>query len=80
MTATVELVLRLLGDLAPEIDPATLDTAGELRAQVDLDSMDFLHLLEAVAAETGVEVPERDYPMVQTITGLATYVDGRRRT
>jgi len=78
VSTTVDLILRLLVDLAPEIDPATIDVDRELRDQVDLDSMDFLNLMEAVAAETGVEVPERDYPQVGSIAGLAAYTDARR--
>ena len=78
MTATTELVLRLLVELAPEIDPATIDVDRELLEQVDLDSMDFLNLMESVAAETGVEVPERDYPLVASIAALAAYTDTHR--
>ncbi|MCC6435553.1 MAG: acyl carrier protein [Acidimicrobiales bacterium] len=78
MTATTDLVLRLLVELAPEIDPAGVDLDRELRDQVDLDSMDFLNLMEAVAAQTGVEVPERDYPKVASIAALAAYTDARR--
>lgn len=77
-TTTTDLILRLLVDLAPEIDPAAIDLERELREQVDLDSMDFLNLMEAVAAETGVEVPERDYPLVASIAGLGAYTDARR--
>jgi len=75
---TAELILRLLCDLAPEIDPATIDVDRALRDQVELDSMDVLDLMEAVATATGVEVPERDYPQVQSVAQLAAYTDARR--
>ena len=39
--------------------------------------MDFLNLMEAIAAATGVEVPERDYPQVSTLAGLTAYIDAR---
>ena len=78
MNPTVALILRLLGDLAPEIDPTTIDLDRALRDQVELDSMDVLDLMEAVAAATGVEVPERHYPLVQSVAQLAAYTDARR--
>lgn len=76
-SSTLQIVFRALADIAPEIDPATLDHEVDLREQVDLDSMDFLNLMEAVAAATGVEVPERDYPQVATLAGLTAYIDAR---
>lgn len=78
MNPTCDLILRLLADLAPEIDPAAVDVELPLRDQVDLDSMDTLTLMEAVAEHTGVEVPERDYPLVGSVAALARYTDARR--
>ncbi len=76
-TSTRQIVFASLADIAPEIDAATLDHHVDLREQVDLDSMDFLNLMEAIAAATGVEVPERDYPQVSTLAGLTAYIDSR---
>lgn len=78
MNPTCDLILRLLTDLAPEIDPTTIELEVPLRDQVDLDSMDTLSLMEAVAEHTGVEVPERDYPLVGSVAALARYTDARR--
>jgi acyl carrier protein len=36
--------------------------------------MDFLNLVTALHEETGIDVPERDYPLVATIDGFVTYV------
>ena len=67
-------VLAALADVAPDADPAALDGAAPLQEALDLDSMDFLDLLTAIAEATGVEVPERDYAQVRTLDGLVGYV------
>ena len=76
-SSTLQIVVDALADIAPEVDAATLDHDIDLREQVDLDSMDFLNLMEAIAAATGVEVPERDYPLVSTLAGLTAYIEAR---
>ena len=68
-------VLDALVEVAPEIDPATVDGTVPLQEQLDLDSMDFLAFLEAVAERTGVEIPERDYDRVATLDGCVEYLD-----
>jgi acyl carrier protein len=67
-------VLESLADIAPERDPATLAGDVPLREQLDLDSMDFLGLLDAVAARTGVEVPESEYDAIATLDGLLGFL------
>ena len=37
-------------------------------------SMDFLNILELVAEETGVEVPEADYEQIQTFDAFTAYL------
>jgi acyl carrier protein len=59
---------------APDVDVALLDGDVELCSELDLDSMDFLNVLIAIAERTGIEVPERDYPEVATFRGLVDYL------
>ncbi len=76
MNATLarDTILGLLADIAPEADLSALADDADLRDAVDLDSLDFLTLVERLAETTGVDVPENDYPDVRTLDGLATYV------
>ena len=60
--------------VAPDVDVALLDGDVELRGELDLDSMDFLNVMIAIAATTGIEIPERDYPEVATFSGLVDYL------
>ena len=60
--------------VAPDVDVALLEGDVELRGELDLDSMDFLNVMIAIAETTGIEIPERDYPEVATFSGLVGYL------
>jgi acyl carrier protein len=68
------LLARLLRTIAPEVDLTGADPHASLQDELDLDSMDFLHLVTALNNETGIDVPERDYPQLSTIDGFVAYV------
>jgi acyl carrier protein len=72
------LLVRLLHTIAPEVDLDEVDRADPLQDAADLDSMDFLNLMSALYTETGIEVPERDYPSVASIDGFVAYVGAVR--
>ncbi len=67
-------VHHAIGQVAPEIEPEDLQGDARLRQDLELDSLDFLRLVEVIAATTGVHIPESDYPRVATVQGLADYV------
>ena len=69
-----DAVYSALGRVAPDIDTVNLDEGSRLRQDLDLDSLDFLHLLETVAQLSGVDTAERDYGEVVTVKGLIAYV------
>lgn len=69
-----ELITQVLGRIAPEIDAGDIDPDAELQVECDLDSMDFLSLVEGVASAVGRDIPERDYPQLATLNGFAAYV------
>lgn len=68
------LLGRLLARIAPEVDLADIGPDESIQEAADLDSMDFLNLMTALYEAIGVEVPERDYPALSTITGFGDYV------
>lgn len=43
-----EAVLRILGEIAPEADPAQIEPDVDLRDQLDIDSMDLLNFVIAI--------------------------------
>jgi acyl carrier protein len=68
------LLADLLRKIAPEVDLAEVDPAVPLREEIDLDSMDFLNLVTALHERTGIDVPERDYPALDTVDGFVAYL------
>jgi acyl carrier protein len=61
-------------DVAPDCDPTTVDGDANYRDALAIDSMDFLNILELVANETGIEVPESDYDRIMTFDGFVAYL------
>jgi acyl carrier protein len=85
MTATTPDTLRAtvveaLLDVAPDVDPATLDAAAPFRDQFDFDSMDQLNFVVGLHRRLGVDVPETDYPQLATLDGCVAYVLRALRT
>jgi len=70
-------VLALLSEITPEADLASMDPGADLRTELDMDSMDFLNLVEGLAQATGVDIPESDYPRVRTVDALTAYLVDR---
>lgn len=65
-----------ISQVVPDVEPDDLEGRARLRQDLELDSLDFLHLVETIAKTTGVDIPERDYPAVATVDGLVNYLAG----
>jgi acyl carrier protein len=68
------VVAEVLGRIAPGEDLSDVEPDADLRDEIDLDSLDFLGMVEAIKERTGVDVPEEDYPKVRTLAGVVAYV------
>jgi acyl carrier protein len=67
-------VLAALNEVAPDVETDELDGSERLRQDLELDSLDFLRLLEVLAGSTGVTASEDDYPGLTTVQALVDYV------
>ena len=67
----------VLGSIAPETDPAAIDPEQPLRAQIDLDSMDWLNVIIRLHEVLGVDIPEKDYGELVTLKGTLDYLARR---
>ena len=76
-TAARDVVIAALTDVAPEIDPDTLDPDMSLRNGADLDSMDFLAYVSGVSEAIDADIPEDDYGQLDTINTAVAYVASR---
>jgi acyl carrier protein len=72
-----DTVAQILGQIAPEAELDDAEPSEDLRTELDLDSLDFLALIEGLKERTGVDVPESDYPQVRSLNGLVTYLTSR---
>jgi len=70
--AARDTILRAIAEVAPDADRGAVNLEVPLQEQLDLDSMDFLAVLSMIAEETGLEIPERDYPR---LAALGTAID-----
>jgi acyl carrier protein len=71
------VIANALRRIAPEADLDEVNGTNPLQDELDLDSMDFLNLMVGIHEQTGIEVPERDYPRVAHLDGLLDYLVAR---
>lgn len=64
----------VMAGIAPEADLDTLDPNDNLREELELDSIDFLHFLVGLHRELGVEIPESDYGKLTSKAAIVDYV------
>jgi acyl carrier protein len=70
----MELVKRTLFAVAPDLEGETVDPDRTFHDQFEIDSMDFLNFVIGLNKATGLEVPEADYPKLQTPSGAVEYL------
>ena len=68
------VVLRTLGDIAPEADLSTLEPDVSFRDQLDVDSMDLLNFVIALHVVLHVDIPEADYAKFDTLEACVNYL------
>jgi acyl carrier protein len=73
------VVLRLLGERAPEADLSQLKPDCNLREQLDLDSIDYVNFLISLNKELRVEIPEKDYPRLAALNDCVAYLQEKLR-
>lgn len=67
-------IFDALAEIAPEIDPASIDDGVDLPELVDLDSMDYLNWLVGISETTGIDIPHRDMTKFLTVDGAIAYL------
>jgi len=69
-----EIVLDIIADVAPDEELDGLNSAGSLKEQLDLDSMDFLDIVMELRKRHKVEVPSEDYSRLATLDSCVEYL------
>jgi acyl carrier protein len=68
------LAADVLAGIAPEADLSTVGDDEDLRAALDLDSMDFMNFVIGLHERSGLDIPEADVPKLFTLRGLTSYL------
>ena len=74
-----QAVLDIINDIIPDEDLTQLDEQKPLREQLDLDSMDFLDIVMELRKQYLVEVPEADYPKLNTLASCVEYLSPKMK-
>lgn len=72
------IVRDAIAAVAPELEPelGDVDPAIDIWIEFELDSMDHLAVMTRIADQTGIEIPEREYPRLNTLAALCDYLEG----
>lgn len=70
-------VVKAITTVAPDIGPEEIEPGTDLRAELDLDSMDFLNIVVALHEALQVEIPEADYPQLTSLGAFTDYLSGK---
>ena len=69
-----DAVLEILQDIAPDDDLSNLNDETPFREQLELDSMDFLDIVMELRKQYRIQIPEEDYPNLNTMGGAVNYL------
>ncbi len=72
------MILDALREVAPEIDPQTLQPGTAFRDQAEIDSVDFVNFVLALEDRLGRRIPEYDYPKLSSLNGCLDYLGHAR--
>jgi acyl carrier protein len=70
-------IKEALGQVTPGADTTAIDADADLRDTLELDSLDFLRLVEILSERTGERIDEDDYPQLATMTSAVKFLAGR---
>lgn len=69
-------VVAILSQLVPDVDVRALPADIGLREKLAVDSIDVLNFVTALHEAFAVDVPEQDYPKLDTLDGCVGYLLG----
>ena len=64
----------ILRRFLPDFDPKALEPDASLRKALAADSMDMLNFVVAIHDELGIDIPEADYPKIDTLDDCLDYL------
>ncbi|MDF3292608.1 acyl carrier protein [Streptomyces silvisoli] len=68
------LVKESIARIVPDVEFDTLAMDDKFRDVLELDSLDFLRLVEMLSERTGYRIEEDDYPALTTLADAADFL------
>lgn len=69
-----KIIVDIIAEIAPDEDLSSLKDDVRLRDQLELDSMDFLDIVMELRKQHNIEVPEADYPHLESLQSCVEYL------
>jgi acyl carrier protein len=69
-------IKETLAEVAPDADISALAPDADMRDTLELDSMDFLRVIEILSERCG-RIDEDDYPQLATLSSAVKFLAGR---
>ena len=69
-----KIIVDIIAEIAPDEDLSSLKDDVRLRDQLELDSMDFLDIVMELRKQYNIEVPEADYPHLESLQSCVEYL------
>lgn len=70
-----QVILDILGRIAPDEDLSGLDDGVAFREQMELDSMDFLDIVMELRKAYRIQIPEEDYSHLGSMNSTVAYLE-----
>jgi acyl carrier protein len=74
-----QVVLDILGDIAPDEDLSKLNDDIPFREQLELDSMDFLDIVMELRKRYRIQIPEEEYGELVSMSSTVKYLEPRMK-
>ena len=72
-----KIVKENLLAVAPDLEGLDIVPDETFRDQFEIDSMDFLNFVIGLSKATGRDIPEADYPQLETLAGCVAYLSSQ---
>jgi len=72
-----DLIVTALLDIVPDADTAALTDSTDIRQALELDSLDFEQLVEALSSGAHFRIDETDYGRLRTMGSAVEFIAAR---
>jgi acyl carrier protein len=69
-----KIIFSSLKQIAPDTEPSELSPTDNIRETLGIDSFDFLQFIVLLDEKLNIEIPEKDYGEINTLSSLMGYL------